>query len=128
MIGRAIGLGMMLFALSLSVLFLMFTVVEQDSELRVAALREEALLVVRRIPSSISPDNATYVLDSSLFANISQEIASGYSVRIYDLRTGQTFSMEDIVNGATFSLSVPVAIKVSDYETHPGILTVIRKA
>jgi len=33
MIGRAIGLGMMLLALSLSVLFLMFTVIEQDSEL-----------------------------------------------------------------------------------------------
>jgi len=128
MIGRAIGLGMMLLALSLSVLFLMFTVIEQDSELRAAAFREEALLVVRRISSSISADNATYVLDSSLFANISQEIASGYSVRIYDLRTGQTFSMEDIVNGVTFSLSVPVAIRVSDSETHPGILTVIRKA
>jgi len=127
-IGRAIGLGMMLLALSLSVLFLMFTVIEQDREMRAAAFREEALPVVRRMSSSISADNATYVLDSSLFANIQQEVASGYAIRIYDLRTDQTFDAGNLEGGATFSLSVPVAIRVSDYETHPGILTVIRKA
>ena len=128
MIGRAIGLCMMLFSLSLSALFLVFFVIEQDRELRTAEFREEALLVIRRISSSISADNATYVLDSSLFSSISQDIDSGlFSVRIYDLRTGQTFDVGN-QNGAAFSLSVPVSIRVSDDETHPGILTVIRKA